>query len=302
MSIVKSLSVGHGDMFYIKHNSGNFTMIDCKMSEGTKRSIVNELKAQSKDKSIVRFISTHPDKDHICGLAYLHEQMNLVNFYCVQNEATKEDPTEDFNQYCALRDDKKKAFYLYKGCSRKWMNLDSAEHDADQRKQSGIDILWPITSNGEYKKALAEAKLGQCPNNISTIVQYRLAGGATILWMGDLDTDFMEKVSPEITIGHVDILFAPHHGRDSGKVPADWLSEMDPKLVIIGEAPSEHLNYYEGYNTITQNSAGHITLDCLEGKTRVYVSEPDYEADFLEHGQVSDNYGGYYVGTLATGE
>jgi hypothetical protein len=29
MSIVKSFSVGDGDMFYIKHNSDNFTTIDC---------------------------------------------------------------------------------------------------------------------------------------------------------------------------------------------------------------------------------------------------------------------------------
>lgn len=29
MSVVKSFSVGEGDMFYIDHNSDNFTTIDC---------------------------------------------------------------------------------------------------------------------------------------------------------------------------------------------------------------------------------------------------------------------------------
>ncbi len=29
MSIVKSFSVGDGDMFYIEHNSDSFTIIDC---------------------------------------------------------------------------------------------------------------------------------------------------------------------------------------------------------------------------------------------------------------------------------
>ena len=29
MSIIKSFSVGEGDMFYIQHNSDNFTVIDC---------------------------------------------------------------------------------------------------------------------------------------------------------------------------------------------------------------------------------------------------------------------------------
>src|SRR5258708_230973 len=105
MSIVKSLSVGDGDMFYIKHGSDNFTIIDCSLSDGDGERIVKELKAQSAGVSITRFISTHPDDDHIMGLAYLHEQMKLVNFYCAKNEATKPDQTDDFDQYCELRDD-----------------------------------------------------------------------------------------------------------------------------------------------------------------------------------------------------
>jgi len=89
VSIVKSLSVGNGDMFYIQHNSDNFTIIDCSMSEENRESIVEALKFGAKGKGIVRFVSTHPDDDHICGLAYLHEQMNLLNFYSVKNSATK---------------------------------------------------------------------------------------------------------------------------------------------------------------------------------------------------------------------
>ncbi len=151
MSIVKSLSVGNGDMFYIQHNSNNFTIIDCSMSEENRESIVEELKSGAKGKGIVRFVSTHPDDDHICGLAYLHEQMNLLNFYSVKNSATKEDETQDFDQYCVLRDDAKKAFYLYRGCSRKWMNLGSDAQDNDKRDSAGINIVWPIMSNADYR-------------------------------------------------------------------------------------------------------------------------------------------------------
>ena len=77
MSIVKSLSVGDGDMFYIKHTSDNFTIIDCCMTEDDRARIVTELKGQSKGKGIKRFISTHPDDDHILGLAYLQQEMKL---------------------------------------------------------------------------------------------------------------------------------------------------------------------------------------------------------------------------------
>ncbi len=301
MSIVKSLSVGDGDMFYINHGSDNFTIIDCCMSEDDRTRIVKELKAQSKGKGIKRFISTHPDDDHILGLTCLHQEMNLLNFYCVKNEATKDDETDDFDQYCELRDDSAKAFYLYRGCSRKWMNLDSDEQDTDERGNAGIHILWPITSNEDYKEALTQARDGESPNNISPIAKYSLNGGATILWMGDLEADFMDKIKHEITMDAADILFAPHHGRDSGTVPTDWLDEMKPKVIIIGEAPSEHLNYYEGYDTITQNSAGDITLECLSGRTHIYVSNQDYSVDFLDFKDVDDNYGGYYIGTLKIG-
>jgi beta-lactamase superfamily II metal-dependent hydrolase len=262
------------------------------MSEDNRDDIAKELKSEAKGKSIVRFISTHPDDDHISGLDYLDEEMHLLNFYCVKNEATKSDETDDFDKYCALRDDSEKTFYLYKGCSRKWMNLSS-----DERGQAGIDILWPITDNEYYKEALQSAKEGESPNNISPIVKYSLKDGATILWMGDLETDFMENIKDEITRDAADILFAPHHGRDTGKIPENWLAEINPKIIIIGEAPSEDLNYYEDYNTITQNSAGDITLECVSGKTHVYVSNEDYSVDFLDDENLPDTYG-KYIGTL----
>ena len=71
MTKVKSFSVGNGDMFYIKHGSSNFTIIDCFLSDDNKKTIVDELKNQSSGKDITRFISTHPDEDHIQQLDYL---------------------------------------------------------------------------------------------------------------------------------------------------------------------------------------------------------------------------------------
>jgi beta-lactamase superfamily II metal-dependent hydrolase len=292
MSIIKSFSVGEGDMFYIKHGNDNFTIIDCCMSEEDRDTLIEELKSESKDKSIVRFISTHPDDDHIQGLSFLHEKMNILNFYCVKNEATKPDWTVDFDQYCALRDDSAKAFYLSRGCSRKWINQGDEE-----RGGSGIHILWPIVTNEHYKEALKQAKQGKSPNNISPIVQYMLKDGSTILWMGDLENDFMENIKDAFTMESSDILFAPHHGRDGGKVPKEWLENINPEIIIIGEAPSKDLNYYAGYNTVTQNSAGDIILQCESGKTHFWVSNWGYSVDYLYDEHLADaNWN--YIGTL----
>ena len=290
MSIVKSLSVGDGDMFYIKHGCDSFTIIDCCLSEEDKESIVQEIKSESKSKGITRFISTHPDDDHIVGLEYLDSEMKILNFYCVKNKAVKLDETTDFEKYCELRDSDK-AFYLHKDCSRKWIN-----HNDDERGSAGISILWPITDNKYYKEALKKAESGESPNNISPIVKYSLNDGVTMLWMGDLETDFMNNIKDDLKLPEVDILFAPHHGRDTGKVPEEWLDKMNPKMVIIGEAPSEHLNYYSDYNTITQNSAGNIIFECVTNKVHIYVSNKNYSVDFLD----DENMNSYrnYIGTL----
>lgn len=152
----------------------------------------------------------------------------------------------------------------------------------NERGSSGISILWPNTENEKFKEVLTKVKDGESPNNISPVLKYSLTDGVRILWMGDLETDFMTEISDALENIDADILFAPHHGRDSGKVPDVLLKKIKPKLIIIGEAPSKNLNYYQGYNTITQNSAGDIVFDCLSSKVNIYVSNDNYSVGFLE--------------------
>jgi Predicted hydrolase (metallo-beta-lactamase superfamily) len=294
MSIIKSLSVNNGDMFYIKHGSSNFTIIDCNMKEESREAITEEIINQSNGKDITRFISTHPDEDHFHGLKYLDDKKGIINFYCVENEATKTDETEDFERYCELRDSSK-AFYLYKGCSRRWMNQDD---DEKQYGSSGINILWPKTDNEDFKAELQNAKDGNSPNNISPIIKYGLENGVTVLWFGDLEASFMEKIKDELELPKADIIFAPHHGRKSGAIPKEWMESMSPKIVIIGEAPSDEINYLNGYNTITQNSSKDITFDCGVGIVDIYAANENYSVGFLSDEGKNNRYGGYYLGSL----
>ncbi len=295
---IKSFSVGDGDMYYIDHASDNFTMIDVDLPNDDnekKEEIISEIKALSNNNGIVRFISTHPDQDHMGGLKEIDIAVNILNFYCVKNEASKEDETDDFKHYCKLRDDAKKSFYLYAGCARKWMN-----QECNERGSAGINILWPKKDNEQFKEALALAKDGESPNNISPIIKYSMNNGATFLWLGDLETEFMENIKEDVELPKVNILFAPHHGRDSGKIPQGWLEKMDPDIIVIGEAPSTNLNYYNGYNTITQNSAKNIVFYLGVGVVNIYVENSDYSVDFLTDNQLegSGEDDENYIGTL----
>lgn len=292
MSIVKSFSVGVGDMFYIRHYTDNFTIIDCCINDANKQPILDEISRASSNKGIFRFISTHPDQDHFSGLTDLDKNKNICNFYCVANQVTKFPETEDFKKYKYLRDSEK-AFYLTKGCSRTWLNEGNSE-----RGSSGINILWPDTNNKDFKEALLAAQTGSSPNNISPIIRYSIQDGPSYLWMGDLETDFMKKIEGEVHLEPVEVLFAPHHGRKSGRVPTNWLQQLKPKVIVIGEADCTDLCYYQNYNTIKQNSAGHIEFHNHDNQIDVFVENHSYTEDFLQR---LGNYPSsqlYYIGTI----
>lgn len=297
---IKSFSVGTGDMFYITHGSDNFTSIDCNIDDSNKKRIMDEICSEASGKGITRFISTHPDEDHIMGLKYYNSRREIVNFYCVGNDANKNDESEDFKFYKSLRDGNK-AYHIYKGCKRKWMN-----EDGDERGSSGINILWPNREKAEFVTALEVARNCGSPNNISPIIKYSLNNGIVALWFGDLETSFMESITNYVDLPKVDVIFAPHHGRDSGTIPKDWLEIIDPQVIIIGEAASSDLNYYPGYNTIPQNSAKDITMLCETEKVHFYSSNSaysyaynnlsnEYKNNINGHGQTH-----YYIGTLKT--
>jgi beta-lactamase superfamily II metal-dependent hydrolase len=102
----------------------------------------------------------------------------------------------------------------------------------------------------------------------------------------------------DIVLPETEILIAPHHGRDSGRVPKKFLKQIKPKVIIIGEASSDDLNYYSGYNTITQNSANDITMELLDGKVHFFVSSTSYTVPFLKDEKIKNEALGTYLGTL----
>lgn len=260
-------------MFYIKHGTDNFTIIDCCINENSEN-ILEELKSIHDEKTITRFILTHPHEDHYRGLAELHEKLNIINFYYVKNDIklAESDDSKTIEELKKLDN----ICYLKKDLKRRYMN-----QDGNEIKSSGINILWPDLESEIFKEEIdkceSEDETGNI-NNISPIIKYSLNNGITCMWMGDLETEMMEKIHENELVkwSKIDVLFAPHHGRSSGKVPDDILKKLNPKLIIIGEANSEDLDYYDKYNHITQNSCGNILFICETNLVKVYVSNNTY--------------------------
>lgn len=271
---VKNFSVGDGDMFYINHDSDNFTVIDCCLdydedSRSAKLHVLEEIERIAAQKGMTRFISTHPDEDHISGLRELNRHFSLQNFYCVKNKASKEDESDSFRFYKEKRDSAD-SFYLYNGVQRRWLNQSNAERDS-----SNLECLWPVTTNEQYQTALENVRHGSDFNNISPAIRLE-EGGASFLWMGDMETAMQREFAGCVNVPSTTVVFAPHHGRASGSIPRELLDMLQPKLIVVGEAPSEHLNYYSGYNTITQNTAGDIRFEVHSSIVDVYVSNLAY--------------------------
>ncbi len=296
MSTIKSFSVDEGDMFYIKHNTDNFTIIDCCLywKKGVKETIINEIKSAKANKNITRFISTHPDDDHISGLNDFSKEVGIYNFYVVKNKATKNVKNDDFDKYCELRDGDK-AFYLSKDCSRKWMNISDEE-----REHSGLHCLWPITSNAKFIEALKDAEDGKDPNNISPVIKYQ-TNGFSFIWLGGLLTDMLTEFDAKVNNTSTTVVFAPHHSRKSGRMPKSLLDKLKPKLIVVGEAPSEDLEYYNGYNTITQNTSDDIRFDVNKNYIDIYVKSSTYTTNAgLTNNSAALKYKDsmYYLGSI----
>jgi beta-lactamase superfamily II metal-dependent hydrolase len=277
-------------MFYIVHASDNFTMIDCNLKADNFEEIIAELKRVSRTKGMRRFICTHPDDDHFRGVELLDKALPITNFYCVKNDVKKDELTDSLLHYKSLRDGDK-AFYLEQGVRRRWLN-----DSDDTRPSAGVRVLWPNVSNPNFIEALRKCDAGGSPNNISCVLRYAVKGGASFLWLGDLETEFMESIVDDIELEKTTVVFASHHGRKTGKIPDSWLKKLDPQIIVLGEAPSRHMHYYTGYETITQNTAGDITMDCRDGQVHIYVSEEGYSRDFLNDEGESKFPG--YIGSL----
>ena len=266
MSIVKSFSFPRGDIrgdtYYIKHGSDSFTVIDSYLltsseyaENNRQKEIIDEIVNESSGR-IRRFISTHPDHDHIAGIEELFRRWPTENFYAVSNDIPTDKDDVSLTKYIELK--REHNYAIEEGIKRKWLNDGDDDHGC-----SGINFYWPVLTNKTFNGALAKVKKGEEVNNICPVFTYSINKGASYMWMGDLLTSMQEEYynTCKGKIPQEDILFQQHHGRKSGAVPKDLLDAIDPQIIIIGNAPSEHIDYGDSRMTITQNTAGDLLFD-----------------------------------------
>lgn len=304
MATVHFLNVKQGDCSVIRHNSERITVIDvCNakpadvqaetsnaMTEQLERGIsgnfqqkkhpvnpISYLRDHGID-SIFRYIQTHPDMDHMDGIKALFDEFQPLNFWDTDNTKEIEDSSwenspyneEDWKFYKNLRDtkpgeDPRRLALLAGAQGQFWNSLDG----------DNLHILAPTQ---ELIDSANETD--QDYNDCSYVLLYRI-GSNRIVFGGDSHDDTWTHIleNYQDDVANIDLLIAPHHGRDSGR-SYEFLDTLKPTLTFFGNARSEHLAYAawrnRGLSYITNNQANCMVVDASQTPMKLYVTHENF--------------------------
>lgn len=314
MATIHFLNVLEGDCNIIQHDSGRTTVIDVSNAYNDKetdaekkargsiqretmrmRTQVPASKRDFKQKlypdnpieylkkfgitSIFRFIITHPDMDHLDGIKDLYEEFNIGNTWDTNNN--KEIPAgESFGGYNP--DDWKFYRQLRSGSIGSTNRL--CLYDSNDNlywKEDRLKILCP---SPELVKQANET--GDDYHDLSYVLlfTYPKTGGGVwkIVLSGDSHDSSWDHIlkNYKSEVSNVDVLFAPHHGRDSDRDYA-FLDVLKPKVTLFGNADSQHLAY-DKYPDIrlTNNQAGYVVIKVTEENLGFYVKNFEFAKDY----------------------
>ena len=105
----------------------------------------------------------------------------------------------------------------------------------------------------------------------------------------------------EDDVANVDLLIAPHHGRDSGR-SFDFLDTLKPTLTFFGNAPSDNLAYSawhnRGLSIVTNNQANCMIVDASKSPMVLYVTHGNFAKKANSDTFYSDPSKAWYVGAI----
>lgn len=312
MAKIHFLNVADGDCSIIEHDNGNVTMIDIccgnieekvPLTEMFSADSANRLKGNFNQKAyptnpveylkrlniknLFRYIQTHPDMDHMDGLKNLSDTIQILNFWDTKNTKGHDFDDngksghflkQDWDCYLKLKKSIKgpKALFYYDGSVNKYY----AEDDKGTLKDDYLKILAPT------EELLESALASQNWNDCSYVILYCIQG-LKILFCGDADentiTHLLENHKDDVS--NLDVLIAPHHGRDSGK-DFTFLNVMKPKLTLIGNAKCQHLAY-DKWNSrnlkhIQNNQCGNILIEIYNSEMYVSCSNKSFADAYVK--------------------
>jgi hypothetical protein len=179
---------------------------------------------------------------------------------------------EDWKFYKSIRDGK------YPNTARRTYN---SGNSTLYFNEDNIKILCP--SPALLKKAKQE---GGDIHDLSYVLLFTVpkkgGGKWKIIFSGDSHDNswdyILENYKDDVT--NVDVLFAPHHGRDSNR-SYEFLTTLTPSVTLFGNASYEHLAYTSYPKTrITNNQAGYVVIDIDQDRMLFLVKNKEFADNF----------------------
>lgn len=223
MLTIKFLDIGLGTSALIKTDKINI-IFDCGQDNKTGNNAFKELK----DEPVHYLIFTHPHKDHIESLISLDyrnplqiKKNNNIPNVLIDNQINKAN-----NEY------DKEIFRRYKRLNQRYTNYVSNEKSYNNpRNNGGITI----------KHFIPSEKNSDDLNDYS-IATYLYYNGFKILLMGDNTQRNIDELMNDYNtseIENIDVLLAPHHGRESC-YNYDFVKYVNPRITIISDKPEDN--------------------------------------------------------------
>jgi len=249
--------------------------------------------------SVFRYIQTHPDMDHMDGIEAFFQEFSPTNFWDTDNKEEKEFGQgapyreSDWVFYRTLRDGKAAS-------GPKRLTLRSSTFGRWYNRPKGGDGLHVLAPTAEL---VAQANRTGNYNDALYVILYRSVGGHRITFGGDSHDDTWNYILQhhEEDVADIDVLIAPHHGRQSGR-SYKFLDVLTPTLTFFGNARHAHLAYEtwnrRGLQKITNNQANCIVVDIGEVAMHLYVTNENYARTVNPSAWYSNNFRAYYVGPI----
>jgi competence protein ComEC len=302
------LNVKEGDCTWIKHADGNNTIVDVfnasyqKTESDASANALSELfesiaaskgisgNFRQKDhpvnpreylqqfsvNSVFRYIQTHPDMDHMGGIKDFFSCFSPINFWDTDNGkemgSFENSPysEEDWDFYKDLRsgsEEDPKRLTLFSGSYGKYFNRNSNNEPGG----NGLYILSPT------EELVNEANESDDYNDCSYVLLFKPSNGQKVIIGGDSHDKTWDHILEhhESDVTNINLLIAPHHGRDSSR-NYEFLDVLKPKLTFFGNAKSEHLAY-DKWNTrnlekFTNNQGNCLIARFNETGTAIYCT------------------------------
>ncbi len=253
------LNVGNGDCTIIELPDGDLMMVDICNGGGTNRQKTDPIAYLGNATKLVRYVQTHPDMDHMDGLAALDRKCSISNFWDMENTKSRPDFSSpygkgkpaDWDAYQLLRQEAK---HFYRGLSPVTL-------------ERGGQLPYELYTLHPTEEAVRDANQTEQWNNAAYVLLLKERGFKALI-AGDIDDGVWEELYEwasrnsvaRTLVSDICVFKVSHHGRRSGYCGANWLNLTKPKEIVIskGLVPGEHSAYGSYYNY--KKSAEHLWL------------------------------------------